>query len=321
MNICEIPLTVSSLCLSFIWLALGAKRSANLRTLSGNVAEKRRIWTVFGRRLLGVSVIQSRTTHLLELYLPLDAETLVTQTLLVKHVVGLVNNKNLQLRGVELLALAKIHDGSRSSHDDAASNTRLARDGAGNGGLDNQVLAELTNGLNNGLDLAGKLSAGSKQKGLRLMGFGEVDARKNGKDESGSLSSTGLRLGNHVAGRVGEHQRQALLLDLGGLLEVDGEQATVDSLGETQLLEGADGVERALGVILKIAQLDLDFVLVLDQVALALLDGCLVLGGLGFFGRRGRRGRSLGSGSRSLVGLGDAAGEIGHYDVVCERAC
>lgn len=246
----------------------------------------------------------------------LDADTLVTQTLLVKHVVGLVNNENLQLRDVKLPAFDKVHDSSRSSHDDAASNTRLARDGTGNSGLDNQILAELTDGLDDGLDLAGKLSAGSKQKGLRLVGLGQVDAGENGKDESGSLSSTGLRLGDHVAGRVGEHERKALLLDLGRFLEVDGEQTAVDSLGETQLIERADGVERTFGVILKIAQLNLDFVLVLDKVALALLDGGLVLGGLGLFGRRGRHGRSLGGGSRSLVGLGDAAGEISHYDVV-----
>lgn len=51
MYICEIPFTVSSCTFNFIMFALGAKAVAYFITLSGKVAEKRRIWMLLGSML------------------------------------------------------------------------------------------------------------------------------------------------------------------------------------------------------------------------------------------------------------------------------
>lgn len=150
---------------------------------------------------------------------------------MVQHVVGLVNNEDSQLSRIKLAAADGVHDSARRADNDGTSNTSCSVDSTGNGSLDDEVGEELANSLDDVLDLAGQLPGGGQKECLGLVWFGVVDPRQNGNNERSGLSCTRLRLGNHVAGRVGEKQRKSLLLDLGGLLEVHGEETLVDAIG------------------------------------------------------------------------------------------
>ena len=172
-----------------------------------------------------------------------DLHALLAHALLIQHVVGLVNNEDPELSWIELASTDGIHDSARCADNNGAPNPRCSVNSAGHSGLNDEIGDELAHGLDNVLDLTRQLSGGGQEECLGLVWFAVVDPRQDGNNERGGLSSTGLRLGNHVAGRVGQKQGQSLLLDLGGLLEVHGEKALVDAFGAAQSvnLGSADG--------------------------------------------------------------------------------
>lgn len=98
----------------------------------------------------------------------LDLEALLTETLLVEHVVGLIDDENLQLTGIKLAALNNVHAGARRADNDRTLDTCRSVDGARNGGLYDELRNELTNRLDDVLDLTRQLSSGCKDKGLGL---------------------------------------------------------------------------------------------------------------------------------------------------------
>ena len=112
---CLIPSTVSSSCRKVIWFELGANLVAYLTTFSGNVAEKRTTWTVFGSILNSESAggysLNRRSLHL-------DAETLFTKSLLVEHIVRFIKYKYFDLHRIKLTALDHVQGRSRGAHHD-----------------------------------------------------------------------------------------------------------------------------------------------------------------------------------------------------------
>lgn len=160
----------------------------------------------------------------------LDLVCLIAETCQVEHVVGLVNNENPELSGVKLAALDGFHDRTGSADDDRALNSHRTVDGTGNSGLNNQLGDELADSLDDTLDLTGQLTCWGEDEGLGLLGLGVIDTRQNGNNECSSLSGSRLRLGNEVARRVSQKEGQCLLLHLGRLFEVHGQQALVDAL-------------------------------------------------------------------------------------------
>lgn len=188
-------------------------------TFSGKVAEKRRTWIDRGSILdngLEIEVDSSGRFRTL----PLDSHALISETLLVQHVVGFIKNQKLQLANIELLAANDIHNGTWGSNDDGGSDRFTSRQGAGDGGSHFQIFDESANSHDNTLNLTSKLSARRQSQGLRLTRLRPVDSSQDGSDEGSRLSGSRLRLGQHISGRVAQHQRQGLALDLGRLQEV-----------------------------------------------------------------------------------------------------
>lgn len=164
----------------------------------------------------------------------LDAQALLAKALLVKHVVSLVNNEKPQLRDVQLASADDVHDSARGSDNDVGANGSVTLQGARESGSDFETFAELSDAADDSLDLTGKLATRCENQGLRLLGLGVIDSRQGGDDERSGLAGSGLRLCNHVTGRVREHERESLLLNLGRLLVVQGKQTTVNRLGTLQ---------------------------------------------------------------------------------------
>jgi hypothetical protein len=121
---------------------------------------------------------------------------LITKTLLVKHVVGLVKHQNLQLGGVHNALLDHILHSTwganhhRAVHPGGASSS-VRRDGSAN----DETVEELTHDLHDTDDLAGQFTGRGQNQGLGgLLGlFGaEVDPAQDVKDEGSGLASTRL---------------------------------------------------------------------------------------------------------------------------------
>lgn len=255
--------------------------------------------------VLGQHTVPScqRGAHVREFVLDvlLDLHALLAHTLLIQHAVGLVYNEHLQLAGVELAAADGVQDGTRRTNHDGAPNSGSAVDSTGDSSLDNEFRNELSNSLDDILDLTSELTSGGQQQGLRLLWPSVIDPRQNGNNKSGRLSSTRLRLGNHVTGRAGEQHGQCLLLDLGGLLEVHGYKTLVNTLGaaglsvilaasarearliskrehlQLQILEGLGGRQRVVGVLVEVGDGDLDIIAGLVKVGLIVV-GLIVVG-------------------------------------------
>lgn len=106
----------------------------------------------------------------------LDPSALVAQTLLIEHVVRLVNNEDLQLGHVELSSSNQVHNRTRSSTDNTGANRGVSRDDTGDRGSDIQLFAKLTDRLYHALYLASQLTARSKNQRLGLSRLAEVEA-------------------------------------------------------------------------------------------------------------------------------------------------
>jgi len=108
----------------------------------------------------------------------LDSKSLFSQTLLIQHVIGLVENEHLDVPRIELLLDDHVHESSRSSDDDVSG------DGSGmsvEGVLDTEEDLngnELSHRSNDLLDLTSQLSRRSETDSLREEGY---DIQKNGE--------------------------------------------------------------------------------------------------------------------------------------------
>lgn len=164
----------------------------------------------------------------------LDSHALLTQTLLIEHVVGLVENQDAKLRHIELSARNDILDSSRSSHNDGGPDGLITNKSTRDGGGNVQVGDESSDSPDDTLNLARQLSTRGQGEGLGLLGLAEVDPRQYRGDEGGSLASARLGLGEHVSRRIAKHQRKRLALDLGGLLEIEGSETSEEVLRSAQ---------------------------------------------------------------------------------------
>ncbi|KAI3485038.1 hypothetical protein L1887_51711 [Cichorium endivia] len=146
----------------------------------------------------------------------LDADRLLAERLLIQHVVRLVQHKHLDRRRLDALALDHVERLAWRAHDelriDLLAALHLVRQTEARGHI-----GELGHGAHHVHDLACELTRRRKHDRLRLLEC-IVDAREHGEDEGGRLARAGLRLADHVLGRVLQQQRQCLFLDLAWLL-------------------------------------------------------------------------------------------------------
>lgn len=227
----------------------------------------------------------------------LDSLALISKTLLIQHVVGLVQNKNLDTTAVQQLPPDHVHDGTGRTNNDLALKFLIAPAGIGNGSGDHKAFHVLAHLLNHTHDLTCQFATGRKDKGLRGDGR-QVHAAQHVEGKGRSLASARLRLADKICGRVYEEKRESLLLDLGRLLEAHAIEALEDlrlpnrnmnqlvslnlyGLGnawdvQLQVLESLCGEERVVRVGLKIGKLDLDIVLGLVEAAAAGRGGCAI---------------------------------------------
>lgn len=83
-----------------------------------------------GRKEENLDVLGQHATHLvstrvgsriLKQNLLLDSQALIAKSLLIQHVVGLIQYKDLKLRDIQLSAPDDVHDRTRGSNDDTSS--------------------------------------------------------------------------------------------------------------------------------------------------------------------------------------------------------
>jgi len=170
-------------------------------------------------------------------HLRFDSHTLLPKTLLIQHVIGLIQADESQHPSVNLSALDQVHDRSWSSDNDHSLHRSVALNRTRDRRLDGQSWNELTNSANNALDLSCQFSTWGKAQGLWHIWLGKVESRQDGDDEGGSLSGTGLRLSDHVSWRVAEKKGEGFLLDLRWLLVVHRVKSLQDVLIETEFFE------------------------------------------------------------------------------------
>lgn len=167
---------------------------------------------------------------------PFNTHALVSETLLVQHVIGLVNNKDPKLRRVELAASDNIGDRAWRADDDVGLDGLTAGETTGYGGSDVEPFTEVSNGANYVLDLARELAAGGKSQRLGLLGLGEIDTREASNGKSGRLSGPRLGLGEEMLRRIAEHDRDTGTLDLGWLVVAQGEKTLQDLRGAKRVI-------------------------------------------------------------------------------------
>lgn len=163
---------------------------------------------------------------------PLDTNTLITQTLLVEHVIGLIKNKNLESGGNHSTFLDQIHNGTRGTNDHRGFQFRGAAVGVcRNGRTDNKPLKELSHNLNNTDDLTSQFTSRGQDQGLRRLLHllrGQVETAEDIQHEGGGLSGTRLRLSDQVLRGVVQKQREGSLLNLRWFAEVHRGQTLKD---------------------------------------------------------------------------------------------
>lgn len=163
-----------------------------------------------------------------------DTDALVTETLQVQHIVGLVQNKDLQLGRVQDTLLYHLLYSARSAdHNRAHQARRTVRSAHRDSSTNDQIFEELTHNRNNTDNLAGELTSWSQNHGLgcvlRLLS-GKIDTAQDVENKSGGLSGTGLRLANEVCRRILHQQRQGAFLDLGRFAKIHGGQPLQDAI-------------------------------------------------------------------------------------------
>jgi len=117
-----------------------------------------------------------------------------------KHLVGLVKNEHLHGIGLQESTLNHVVDTTRGTDDDLGAILEGLHVLTDAGTTDTGValdVHEVTNGDDDFLNLLSQLTGGGKNEGLALLEVG-VDLLEDRDGESGSLSGTGLGLGDDI---------------------------------------------------------------------------------------------------------------------------
>lgn len=117
-----------------------------------------------------------------------------------KHLVGLVKNEHLHGIGLQESTLNHVVDTTRGTDDDLGAILEGLHVLTDAGTTDTGValdVHEVTNGDDDLLNLLSQLTGGGKNEGLALLEVG-VDLLEDRDGESGSLSGTGLGLGDDI---------------------------------------------------------------------------------------------------------------------------
>lgn len=158
----------------------------------------------------------------------LDTDTLIAKTLLVEHVVGLVQDQHLELGRVEDASLDHFMHGTRGSNHNSSCHPLRASGGICRDRSSNaKAFKELSHHVDDTDDLTCEFTGRSQDQGLRSVAHlfsGQIDTAQDIEDEGGSLASSGLGLSDEVLGWVMHQQRKGTLLHLGGLAEVHGRE-------------------------------------------------------------------------------------------------
>lgn len=117
-----------------------------------------------------------------------------------KHLIGLVEDEHLHGVGLEEATLDHVLDTTGGTDNDLGAVLKslhvITNAGTTNAGVALNV-HEVTEGDDDLLDLLSQLTGRSEDQSLASLQAG-VDLLENGDRESGSLSSTGLGLGNNI---------------------------------------------------------------------------------------------------------------------------
>lgn len=169
-----------------------------------------------------------------------------------QHLVSLVKAEHLEVVSSEGASVDHVVDSSWGTDDDLAAVLELGHVlsdvGTSNAGVavDLHVVAQRNDDL---LDLLGEFTSGGEDEGLDVL-VGWVDALKNGNGEGGSLSGTGLSLGNDVVALDDGHDGTSL--DGGGSLETVGVDTSEELRSKLHVVEVVDdllpvGLDLSLG--------------------------------------------------------------------------
>jgi len=154
-----------------------------------------------------------------------------------KHLIGLIEDEQLDAVGLEDVAAEHVVDTSGGSDDDVNARAELGDVIADPGSSDASVAlrVEVVSESNDDLlNLLGELTSGSEDESLAV-GHAEIEALENSNGEGGSLSSSRLSLSDDVELLDEGHDRA--LLNSGGLLESVGVDTPEKVLKKTHVVE------------------------------------------------------------------------------------
>jgi hypothetical protein len=99
-----------------------------------------------------------------------DTNALITQALLIKHVVGFIQDENPKLTNIHDTFSNHVLNGAWGANNHGRFDPTRARGGIlGNGGFDSKTFHERTHHLHNADNLSGKFSAGCQHQRLRSL--------------------------------------------------------------------------------------------------------------------------------------------------------
>jgi hypothetical protein len=137
-------------------------------------------------------------------HLLLDQERVGPMAILLHHVIRLVQNKDLDRLGIDVLTLEPVDDLSRCTDDQVGVELfPLFGENPRQRQLDFETRHVRPHGPNGLVDnLNGKLSRWRDAERLYRRGIVDLDAKQHADGEGGGLSRTGLRLSNQIPGRI-----------------------------------------------------------------------------------------------------------------------
>jgi hypothetical protein len=106
----------------------------------------------------------------------LDSDALVTETLLVEHIVCLVNNEDLQFGHVQLPSANDVRDGARRPDNDIRLDIFTPNQAARHSRCNINSFRKAAKGFDDILNLTTELSARGESEGLGLVGLTEIDS-------------------------------------------------------------------------------------------------------------------------------------------------
>ena len=122
----------------------------------------------------------------------LDANALVTKTLLVQHVVRLIEHEDFQLADIQLPTLDQVQYRPGRADHDLRLNLLPLLGHLWNGILNGERVNEASHHLHNAHDLSRQLPTRCKTQSLRRGGLGIIETREHRKNEGGGFARPGL---------------------------------------------------------------------------------------------------------------------------------